>query len=426
MAYYHSGKQITGIYHGTKEITKKYHGSKLVWEKFSARLPKEYQEVECIESVGTAWLKFDYTSNINDVIYVDFEFTKNQEKNSILGCELGYDIKADIKSSRIGYQRIANSTVNAWYAGVYHKRTYQGDKGIVVNFKNLDSPKNNMKYCVKMSSKSIDVNDKTYDLDSAEATGRTQNEVYVFYDNFYAKEEYNHITYGKIYSLTIWREGSTIRNLVPCYRKSDHKSGMYDTITNTFFTSETSTDFLVGADVKCKKLEYILASGNQYINLHLIPNVQHSFSTKFEITNKSVANNMIIGSRTDGTFQTSNAQIYMNWQKVDKKVVLRNRYNSNDVQFMENVDGYFELDKAKNQNCQLENPNQPYFLFALNKLGTPDAFANCKLRFFKIYENENLKMDLIPCKIGNRIGLLDNVTKVFFTGEIPGKNFAGQ
>lgn len=37
---------------------------------------------------------------------------------------------------------------------------------------------------------------------------------------------------------------------IPCYRKSDHKPGMYDTVTNTFFVNQgTGDDFILGPDV---------------------------------------------------------------------------------------------------------------------------------------------------------------------------------
>ena len=45
------------------------------------------------------------------------------------------------------------------------------------------------------------------------------------------------------YSLTVERAGVLIHDLVPCYRKSDRKPGMYDQITGTFFTNAGTGDF---------------------------------------------------------------------------------------------------------------------------------------------------------------------------------------
>jgi len=38
-------------------------------------------------------------------------------------------------------------------------------------------------------------------------------------------------------------------DLVPCYRKSDNKPGMYDKVHNTFYTNVGTGDFTVGPDV---------------------------------------------------------------------------------------------------------------------------------------------------------------------------------
>lgn len=38
-------------------------------------------------------------------------------------------------------------------------------------------------------------------------------------------------------------------NLLPCYRKSDNKPGMYDLVSNTFFTNAGTGEFTVGPEV---------------------------------------------------------------------------------------------------------------------------------------------------------------------------------
>lgn len=43
----------------------------------------------------------------------------------------------------------------------------------------------------------------------------------------------------------IWRQGQLIRNYIPCYRKSDHKSGFYDTVNDTFNPSIGTADFVL-------------------------------------------------------------------------------------------------------------------------------------------------------------------------------------
>ena len=55
--------------------------------------------------------------------------------------------------------------------------------------------------------------------------------------------------HGKIRSFSITRNNSTIMNLVPMLRNSDNVAGMYDTISDTFFASAGSSDFIAGPAV---------------------------------------------------------------------------------------------------------------------------------------------------------------------------------
>lgn len=48
---------------------------------------------------------------------------------------------------------------------------------------------------------------------------------------------------------TIYKAGNKIQDLIPCYRKSDGKPGMYDIVTNAFFISAGNKDFTVGPDI---------------------------------------------------------------------------------------------------------------------------------------------------------------------------------
>lgn len=55
---------------------------------------------------------------------------------------------------------------------------------------------------------------------------------------------------GKIYSFTMDSiDGTSIRNFVPCYRKSDGVIGLYDTVGAVFYTDIGTGSFTKGADV---------------------------------------------------------------------------------------------------------------------------------------------------------------------------------
>ena len=55
---------------------------------------------------------------------------------------------------------------------------------------------------------------------------------------------------GRIYSCKMYDQNEVlVRDYVPCYRKSDGKSGMYDLVNDVFYSSATNTDFNLGPDV---------------------------------------------------------------------------------------------------------------------------------------------------------------------------------
>lgn len=65
----------------------------------------------------------------------------------------------------------------------------------------------------------------------------------------------NRVFLGKIYSTKVYDNNILIRDLVPCYRKSDNVIGMFDLVNNVFYMNAGSGTFLKGNN----------ASNNNYI-----------------------------------------------------------------------------------------------------------------------------------------------------------------
>lgn len=53
----------------------------------------------------------------------------------------------------------------------------------------------------------------------------------------------------RYYYLKMYMDGELVRDFVPCYRKSDGEIGMYDLVSNSFFTNAGSGTFEKGDDV---------------------------------------------------------------------------------------------------------------------------------------------------------------------------------
>jgi hypothetical protein len=51
------------------------------------------------------------------------------------------------------------------------------------------------------------------------------------------------------YYVKIWQWNAQVRDLVPCYRKSDSVIWMYDTVNDVFYTNDWSWTFTKWPDV---------------------------------------------------------------------------------------------------------------------------------------------------------------------------------
>lgn len=61
---------------------------------------------------------------------------------------------------------------------------------------------------------------------------------------------HNGLWYGNPYGyIKLTKDGNTLVEVVPCYRKSDGKIGMYDLVSGQFLVNAGDGAFLKGADV---------------------------------------------------------------------------------------------------------------------------------------------------------------------------------
>ena len=67
----------------------------------------------------------------------------------------------------------------------------------------------------------------------------TVSAIYTFPDSCFAK----------IYSVKFSEQGNLLRDMIPCYRKTDNVAGMYDIVNDVFYTNQGTGVFAVGADI---------------------------------------------------------------------------------------------------------------------------------------------------------------------------------
>ena len=164
------------------------------------------------------------------------------------------------------------------------------------------------------------------------------------------------------------------------------------------------------------QVDYIESSNrNQYINTNVVPASTQKYQIKYSVDDVST-NQTIFGSRTNGGYQTSTNQIYIGnqvnyyYQYVGTQGIGNIPMDANTV---------YEKEILANSGNFDDTATQPFYLFALNNQGSTSVKANMKLYYCKIYDNNVLIRNFVPCyrNSDNEVGLYDLVNNVFYINQ---------
>ena len=189
-------------------------------------LPHEYQEVEYIESTGTQWIDTGYKPDSNTSIEMKAESTSMS--NLALYC------------ARTDY------TQDTYTAFLVNGEQLRVDYGTIQN--TIASYSRNNFHIYKQDKNLIYV-DNNYVTSLSSASFITSYNMYLFASHRGTENLDNIGKTLKVYYAKIWDNGVMVRNMIPCYRKSDGKIGMYDTVNNVFYNNQGTSTFLKGEDV---------------------------------------------------------------------------------------------------------------------------------------------------------------------------------
>lgn len=194
-------------------------------------LPPEYQQVEYLQSSGTQYIEIGSLAN-HQYFDLDVEVTGYNQNvffnqyglNGILGCN-AHNASTDVKVWVRNTNAISFSINNVALGSI---NDMLGNR-----------------YKVYFSPTLVTCNGVQINTDTTTAITSTVN-CYVFAIN-------NIGTYGQDYpelsKLKLYRLKTGLIDTYPCYRQSDNKPGMYDIVSDTFFTNAGTGEFTVGNDV---------------------------------------------------------------------------------------------------------------------------------------------------------------------------------
>lgn len=195
------------------------------------RLPKEFQEVEYIESTGTQWIDTGIVPNLED-------------------CEVWAD-----------YELYATSLFGSQDTSflVYRNEFYKNN---AIEFRNIPFFTNKSLHIkLKDGHIRIDLSDgSVYEKDTSAYPNPHTIPIFANWVGY--RNAYTDFGKGRIVRFKINNADATVCDIIPCYRKSDGVIGMYDIVNDTFHTNQGTGTFLKGADVKFETIRTI----NRVIN----------------------------------------------------------------------------------------------------------------------------------------------------------------
>ena len=407
-------------------------------DKKLVRLPKEYQQVDYIESTGTQ--------------YID----TNIKQNNVKGYELKYKVTG-IKQSHSGYQLDGVLGVNStgadtkvWFS--YNKTENTGKTGIYLLYNSAspnsaNSPTVDLDSYYSTTHKVFVVNGSVYYNNQLikkienYATSSSNKNLFIFAVNNDSSHFYSKI---KLYGVKFYNDTSeVIADYIPCYRKSDGEIGLYDLISNKFLTNSGTGEFIKGNIYKSKlpegyqEVEYIQNDGTeniQYIDTGIVTSENNSYETKVQLVHTNTTSQTVWGGRnsdingsmqgnqlsfvkSSSTYQFVSGNSSVSSQSWDNKLHLI--YANKNKLYIDNEEIY----TASTEPIISQNN---VYLFATNTTGTVGfGGGSLKMYYFKIWNNDTLVRDYIPCyrTSDGVIGLYDLVENKFYTNSGTG-NFS--
>lgn len=153
------------------------------------------------------------------------------------------------------------------------------------------------------------------------------------------------------------------------------------------------------------KLEYIESTGTQYISTGITPTENTKVVIEFNSSNSS---GVVFGQDSGykvNAFMFAMTVVVFDSTKKDISI------SANIKHIVQVAPKAFKVDNGSSQYIYANKVNAAYpmFLFGNNRNGKFSEGVAMKLYSFKVYENDVLIADYIPCKQGNAVGLYDDV-----------------
>ena len=373
------------------------------------KIPEEYQRVDYIASTGTQYIDTGVIGKSGLSSKIKFMLINTYDDDTVLGSRAG--------SNRLYLLHLYNGFTLGY--GNYYSAGTSGpvNQNIIYD----------VQTDLSTGTQTLEANGIRVLTTTNTTTLNTNLKLYLFALNLDGVA--NYFSSARIYELKIYDDNKLIRNMIPCYRKSDGVIGMYDTESKTFFTNKGTGTFLIGNEIipkEYQEVEYLQASAGQVINTgyYSTPKTD-SVEIKFQYMDST--NSMLITSgSTNGTYEwwynytsTNKFTIYAALNNNQSGVVAFSPRDTA-VHTIKRDKGVIYNVAAKTSTGMIpatslpDKYSYPLYLYGVLDGGYP---ANAKVYYVQIISAEGNVHKLVPCyrKSDNEPGFYDTYDGKFLT-----------
>lgn len=185
-------------------------------------LPNEYKQVNYLESTGTQYI------TLGNLQYSKVEIIAVGQKSIFGGGVWGAYRIIDLTTDNRAYMESMASNSSAI-----------SNAAIVVNVGGDNY------VCYETSTTGSTLTSSIATGSYTANAGYASNGVAIFGGQVYESVANSFI--GKLYNFKLYSTGGTLAmDMYPCYRKTDNVAGLYDIVSNTFYTNDGTGSFIVG------------------------------------------------------------------------------------------------------------------------------------------------------------------------------------
>lgn len=190
-----------------------------------------YVFVEYIESTGTQWIDTGFMPNGNTTLDIDYQLTDYPSNCYLYGVS---------GNGTINYRCMHYIRVNVTQSRYEHALGGQHNTPITVA--TLDTKR----HVIKRDKSLITFDSKIMGHPAATFNSTYTMEIFARNSNGTVGNEKSKM---KLYSFKLYDNGTLVRDFVPCYRKADGASGLYDLVEGKFYENQGTGEFLIGGEV---------------------------------------------------------------------------------------------------------------------------------------------------------------------------------